>query len=267
MSNEHEEKAGFVGACCPRCQHFGSCEKPCPAVDMLVGPEPYEVHDGKRIVIHPDPREVHISHLESLDADGDGNKIIEQYLNTLADSPFRQFDPRLKITGIFVDRFFYKWSYADIAVKYETTERTATALYSHAVNRVFEVLEALDREKALVNFKGKAKQMEERSGSLAKGVKWFLMNKVFGLSPPEIAKLDEVRNQGMVNREIALTYDKLIAGEFNLFEVAPEPFEIEAARNRLDAKRRKKRAWTETNKARLNAERRKAQGFNISRYR
>lgn len=255
------DKPGFVGACCPRCQHFENCEKPCPAVDMLAGPEPYEPHEGKFIIVHGDHREVNQSHLESLDQDGDGTKIVDEYLNTLSESPFRHFDPSLKITGIFIDRFFYKWSYADIATKYEVKASSARGLYHHAVNRVFEVLEALDREKALVNFKTKAKQMEQRSGSLTKGVRWFLMNKVFGLSPPEIAKLENVKTQFLVNRQISLTYDKLIAGELDLFENDPSPYEIEAARSRLEHKRRKHREWTEANKDRLNAERRKARAL------
>jgi len=49
----------------------------------------------------------------------------QQAFSTENDSPFSSFKPELKQTGIFVDRFFHKLSYEDLAVKYEMSVSNA----------------------------------------------------------------------------------------------------------------------------------------------
>ena len=61
-----------------------------------------------------------------------------EVFSTENDSPFAGFNPQLKQTGIFIDRFFNKASYDDLAVKYDVTPNAAT-------RRLFEVLEAMDK--------------------------------------------------------------------------------------------------------------------------
>jgi len=63
----------------------------------------------------------------------------QQTFSTEGDSPFSSFQPSLKITGIFVDRFFHKFTFQDLADKYEINRHTASSIYHNAVNRVIGV--------------------------------------------------------------------------------------------------------------------------------
>lgn len=63
---------------------------------------------------------------------------------TEADSPFAGFNPDLKQTGVCIDRFFNKWSYEDLAVKYDPTAAGARKIYQAPLKRLQVVPEALD---------------------------------------------------------------------------------------------------------------------------
>ena len=83
--------------------------------------------------------------------------------------------------------------------------------------------------------------MEERSGSLPKGQKWYLQNKLFGLGPSKIAEKEGMKGSSSVRQLIIRVSDQLAAGEISLIETGPG--EVEAAKARLDnhnAKRRER---------------------------
>lgn len=82
--------------------------------------------------------------------------------------------------------------------------------------------------------------MEERSGSLLKGQKWYLLNKLFGLRPSEIAEIEGLdRQNNSVRQLIIRVSDQLAAGEIKLTEYTEE--ESQAARDRLEEHRAKRR--------------------------
>jgi hypothetical protein len=77
------------------------------------------------------------------------------------------------------------------------------------------------------------KQIEQRSGSLSKGQKWNLLNKLFGLRPSEIAEMEGLdKKSSSVRQLIIRVSDQLKAGEICLIETTPE--ESAAAKARLD---------------------------------
>jgi hypothetical protein len=98
--------------------------------------------------------------------------------------------------------------------------------------------------------------VEERSGSFPLGVKWFLLNKLLGARPAEIARMEGVKNPHGVRGLIIRVSDQLRCGEISLFEKDPE--EAEAAKARLEAKRAKRRERHAKNKEKINAKRREA---------
>jgi hypothetical protein len=166
--------------------------------------------------------------------------------STENESPFRSFEPQFKQTGIFIDRFFHKFSYKDLAVKYEITDHDAIKVYHHAVNRVLDVLQIMDEGTEARKREQYVKKTEERSGKLPKGQRWYLLNKLFGLRPSEIAEmegLDKKRNS--VRQLIIRVSDQLKAGEIRLIETTPE--ESKAAKARLDEHRKKRRERYERN--------------------
>ena len=85
----------------------------------------------------------------------------------------------LKQTGLFIDRFFHNFSYADLAKKYDMTEKNAIRTFHNSVNRVLAVIEAMDSGETLTKqvafWKDKVKA---RTGEMPKGQKWYLLNKL-----------------------------------------------------------------------------------------
>jgi hypothetical protein len=102
-----------------------------------------------------------------------------------------------------------------------------------------QVLEILDGKKDIRRLDHWKKQVEERSGSLPKGQKWFLLNKLFGLRPSEIAEMEGMKGSSSVRQLIIWVSDQLKAGEISLIESTTE--DAEAAKARLDTYRRKRR--------------------------
>jgi len=83
-------------------------------------------------------------------------------------------------------------------------------------------------------------KVEARSGSLPKGQKWYLLNKLFGLRPSEIAELEGLDQKSRSMRQLIIRVsDQLAAGEISLIETTPE--EAAETKVRLDASRRKRR--------------------------
>ena len=164
-----------------------------------------------------------------------------QAFSTENESAFFAFNPQLKQTGVFINRFFNKASYKDLAVKYDTTVSTARKTYHNTLKRLADVLTAMDNGNVptkQVDFW--KKKVAERSGNLPKSQKWFLMNKLFGLRPCEIAEMEGMdKNKSSVRKLIIRVSDQLKAGEISLIEVTPE--EAAQTKARLDAHRQKQR--------------------------
>jgi hypothetical protein len=124
--------------------------------------------------------------------------------------------------------------------KYETTAENAVRSYHNAIKRVLAVLEASNRGDAVGSFDPWRKMVEERSGSLPKEPKGFLLNKVFGLRPAEIAEAEGLKRRSSAVRGLIIRVsDQLRSGEIRLFDSTPE--ETQEAKNRLDTFRRKRR--------------------------
>jgi hypothetical protein len=83
------------------------------------------------------------------------------------------------------------------------------------------------------------RKVEARSGSLPKGQKWYLLNKLFGLRPSEIAEMEGMKGSSSVRQLIIRVSDQLAAGEIKLTEYTE--YESQAAKTRLEEQRAKRR--------------------------
>ena len=119
------------------------------------------------------------------------------------------------------------------------TKENAIKVYHNSMKRVFAVLEAMDRANAVGNFAPWEKRVQERSGTLPKGKKWFLLNKLFGLRPSQIAEMEGLKGSSSVRQLIIRVSDQLRSGEIKLIETDPQ--EASEAKARLDALREKRR--------------------------
>jgi hypothetical protein len=154
------------------------------------------------------------------------------------ESPFKHFEPRLIKTGIFIHKFFLKWSWPDIATKYEMSVTTAQSNYHAGKKRLLEVLAALDSSKP-IRLEFLRDRIAARSGAFTRSQRWYLMAKAFDLTPAEIAKYEGLHNSKPVYTGIQAISDQIAAGELILFESDRE--QVEAARSRLKAKRARDR--------------------------
>ena len=230
-------KSGF----CDKCTHFKSCDTPCRPVELFLKKNNLDVFEknftdseGKTVsIIFSRSREIPESALPEIDQDADPIFSIEN------ENPFRSFNPHLKKTGIFIDRFFLKFSYQDLAVKYDMSSDNARKTYHNALNRILAVLEAMDKGKITKQIDFYKKQVEDRSGKFPKGQKWYLLNKLFGLMPSEIAEMEGLEGSSSVRQLIIRVSDQLKAGEIRLIETTPK--ESKAAKARLDTNRKKRR--------------------------
>lgn len=247
---------------CQKCTHYKTCKSPCYPVQQYLAQDNLTVfekshtnEDGKTVtILFARSREIPESSLvQRKDPDFEPEEIQEAF-STQNESPFAGFKPKLKQTGIFIDRFFNNWSYRDLAVKYEISEHAAIKIYYVALKRLRVVLAAMDNEKEHRNLEHWTKQVEERSGSLPKGQKWFLLNKLFGLRPSEIAEMEGMKGSSSVRQLIIRVSDQLKAGEINLIECSPQ--EATEAKERLETHRVKRRERHNRNKNQINAKRR-----------
>ena len=124
-------------------------------------------------------------------------------LATENENHFRSFEPCLKQTGIFIDRFFNRFSYSDLAVKYDMSKETAIKTFYNGQNRILDAIKAMDTAEVPSKKVGFYKKtVKKRSGSLPKGQKWFLFNKLFRLRPYEIAEMEGIDNQKSSVRQL-----------------------------------------------------------------
>ena len=141
----------------------------------------------------------------------------QQAFSTENENPFAGFMPQLKQTGVFVDRFFHNFTYADLSEKYSMTKETAVKTYHNAVRRLGEVITAMDTgEVPTKQVDYWKKRVEERSGSLPKGQKWYLLNKLFGLRPSEIAELEGLDKKSSSRASTDYQGERSVSGGGNL---------------------------------------------------
>lgn len=246
---------------CEKCARREGCNTPCRPVELYLAQDNLTVFEktgvgenGEEItIIFARSREIPESMLPPISNKTD--ELIDVF-TTEAESPFAGFNPDLKQTGVFIDRFFNKWSYEDLAVKYDITVEAARNIYHAAVKRLLDVVEALDGKEGPRNFEPWKKMVEERSGSFTAGMRWFLLNKLFQMRPAEISRMEGVKNPSAVRGMIIRVSDKLRCGEISLFE--KDAKEAEAAKARLEAKRKTRRERYAKNKGQINARRREA---------
>ncbi len=118
------------------------------------------------------------------------------------------------------------------------TPKKVYEYYAQSKRRVFDILESLDSKKRL-KLDHYWKQIEKRSGKLPKGQRWFLMNKIFELTPTQIAEIEGLQNADSVSALIIRVADQLRVGEIELFPISEK--EALEAKARLDAVRERRR--------------------------
>lgn len=244
---------------CSKCPHRAKCKSPCEPVkqylayqNRAVYEKTYTNEEGQQIsIIYSRPKEFNFSSFKKEgQTDKNRSNKLEMALSTENSSPFAHYEPSLVQTRLFIDRFFKKMPITDLSTKYEITPEQVYTRYEQAKKRLFDILEFLDSSRPL-KLQGVWEQIEARSGSLPKGQRYFLMSKVFMLTPSQIAELEGLKNADSVSALIIRVSDQLRAGEIELFPTSSSE-KIEA-KARLDAVRERRRKHRQNNLEKVRA--------------
>ena len=129
----------------------------------------------------------------------------------------------------------------DLAKKYDMTKQNAITTFHNAINRILAVIQAMDSgEVPTKQVESRKNKVKARTGSLPKGQKGYLLNKLFGLRPSESSELEDIDKKNSSARQLIIrTSDQLQAGELSLIEVTSE--QAKAAKSRLYTHRKKRR--------------------------
>jgi len=220
---------------CDQCVHKKDCARPCRPVELHLqagNPCVYEKTyqdplTGRMVtVIYPANRKEIRQSTAGVDEDANPAFAAEM------PGPFRHFDPQLKMTGVFVDRFFRKLAYEDLAVKYGLTENAVAGVYRKSVERLFVILRYMDQRKSAQNAAARMKKL----GDIPKSHQWFIMARVLNMTPTEISELEGINPKtGAVRKQIARVADQLAAGESGIIIFTPE--QRREAKSRLEKRR------------------------------
>jgi DNA-directed RNA polymerase specialized sigma24 family protein len=110
----------------------------------------------------------------------------------MAEKAFFRGRPEMTRTEIFILRLFDKHDYSFIAGELNLSVKNTRDLYRDCKLRLEEAMQVLDNRRAVINdAEVVLKRAEKRSGKLSKSHRWFLLSKVFGLMPREIASMED----------------------------------------------------------------------------
>ena len=105
---------------------------------------------------------------------------------------------------------------------------------------LLKAFELMDKRRAVIDdVKARLRISEKATGKLTKTQKWFLLNKVFGMLPREIAEM-EGANVKTVCARIKDVHDRVVTG--HVIFLNPTEDEIRAAQARIEKKRQRDRA-------------------------
>jgi len=231
---------------CRKCPHRSACKTPCEPVKQYLAFENRQVYEktftdqaGQTIsVIYSRPREINFSAFKR-EGDTDKNRPnkLEMALSSENESAFSSFEPSLKQTRLFIDKFFHKLSVEDLSVKYEMSQQKVHEYYAQSKRRIFNILEHLDSARPL-KLERFMEQIRERSGNMTAGQRYFIMSRVFLLSHKQISEI-EGTSPGTVSELVRRTADQIRAKEISLFDFTEQ--EAKEAKGRLDAVRERRR--------------------------
>ena len=242
--SRQDNKSLFAEAC-SKCSHRKTCKKPCFFVEKYLNFEnrkPFEENEGNFLTImYPGSRkEIRTCEMHADEDSGEFFGGTQLFFSTDNKSPFACAveNPKLKQTGIFIDRFFFKMGYKELSEKYDVSKSGISKLYDNAKKRIVKTVEAMDRaDMALANGNQIVK--------MKRAVQAFLLHTAFGLSVNEVSKLMGVSHT-LIVRNLAATRDQLMTGEINLFDFTEE--DREAAQERLETAKGKRRDYDKKRK-------------------
>ena len=122
-------------------------------------------------MLYPRSRETHRSTLSTgHDKGGDphlSSKEAEAF-STENENPFRHYESNHKQTSVFIKRFFFGWSYEDIAQAHDVSIDAARKLYYAGVQKLLSVIIEMDAVKKMADEERKKADVAKQKRYLEK---------------------------------------------------------------------------------------------------
>jgi hypothetical protein len=168
---------------CEKCQKRAKCKKPCRPVELHLREDNLTAFQKNGIGKHgeeiriamPRSREDQRSSLSTgHNKNGDPRTSTKdaQAFSTENENSFMHYEPNFKQTSVFLQRFFGKWSYEDIAQANDLiTPHAAMALYHAAAKRLLAVIMEMDAVRKAMSPK------ERKKAAVAKQKRYLEKNR------------------------------------------------------------------------------------------
>ncbi len=209
---------------CRECQKKSNCKTLCKDAQAYVNQDGqiYELRDENKIVLFPRWNEVQSSRANA--GPDDTAEYQDSYLeNTIADdpenNPFSSFKPNHIQTQIFMHRFFQKWSFRDIAIKFDQTEEYVKTAYFQGIKRMVTGLEILDHQRLTKQNAITSLKNAEPVKMLNPAQKDFLLYTLFELPIRDIAEMT-ARKIDTVRSGIFRVMNYLKSGDYTFSDLA-----------------------------------------------
>jgi len=209
---------------CQKCKKKETCKRLCKAALAYVNQDSqvYELQDETKIVVFPRWNEMQAS-TANTGPDETAEYQNNYFENTFSDNPennpFSSFNPDNIQTQIFIHRFFKKWPYGDIALKFEKTEEYVKTAYFQGMKRMALGLEILDHQKQTNQFASTSLKNSEPVQMLNPAQKDFLLYTLFELPIKDIAEITD-RNKNTVRSGIFRVTNYLKKGDYTFSDLA-----------------------------------------------
>ena len=236
---------------CKKCKNRKTCKTPCAFVEAILSEDnktPFYERNTKGQDDQPIKliksknwrREINETNLDQYGKSNLVNDNIKRTpFTTEAENPFETLKPQLSQTTVFINRFFLRKDYKEIATEMDVPVDTIVSMFMHAKNRLLEALGFADnRHMTIERYKSLLERNEKAFGKLPKRQKYYLMNRVLGLTIPEIAEIEDVTPH-RVHSSIKEVSDQLKTGKIVWLECGDE--ERKAAQARIDKKKERDR--------------------------
>lgn len=234
----NQKQVSFKTPLCKRCDHYSICDKPCVHVEKILcqgNPKMAEFKDkhNNSIVLMNAKKEFRESSLGAVQDDGKESPDLMHAYSTINDSAFMVGDHKLTQAAVFIDRFFKKRLFRQIADDRGMTIPAVMNIYRQAENRIARIIEAIDRSELA---KGREPVIK-----MPKRIKIFLLHVLFGLTNAEISRLIGLKHR-RVSDYVNRMWDSLLSGDLDLLAYIPDN-EIEAAKERRTKHLEKRRDY------------------------
>ena len=210
---------------CGKCKKRNTCSSLCAFAEKYTSQDGqvFEQESEDSIMVASKWNETPVSTMKSnamFDNQDMQNNFLESQFSTEGENPFSSFKPHHKKTAVFIHRFFYGWSFDDIAEKFGFKDKDAArSIYFGQARKLRMGLNLIDDRKKHQANAATAMKNSPVMQQLNNAQKDYLLYTVFQLTIDEIVKLTG-RNKDTIRSGIYRVKKNIEIGKFSFEDLA-----------------------------------------------